>query len=173
MTAAPPNTSLVLHQRLRRYGLAQRWENDVRRFSSILALGLLALMVFAAPASAGVSWCRSDPIVRIQGYTAQILVGVPAQYVSLVDGPIDVRIDIPSTFSREVVMTDAGFNGYGERVRWGTSYNQVRLVVTVPIDESRLGPGEIVPVEVTINTPFGNGVIYGDSTQTTLSVPLN
>jgi hypothetical protein len=129
-------------------------------------------MVFAAPASAGVSWCRSDPIVRIQGYTAQILVGVPEQYAPLVDGPIDVRIDIPLSFSREVVMTDAGFNGYGETVRWGTSYNQIRLVVTVPVDESQLAAGEVVPVEVTINTPFGNGVIYGTSSQTTLSVPL-
>ncbi len=134
--------------------------------------GLLATMFLTMPTFAGVSWCRADPIVRIEGHQIQMWVGVPSGYEQYVTGPISFKIDTPSHFSRVVVMTDEGFNGYGETVQWGNTYNQVKLTVKIPMNQAALGTGVQVPVELTILSPWGLHVIYGTHTGTYLNVPL-
>lgn len=154
----------------------------MRRFSNLrasrqslaaLVCGLLAALVLTMPASAGVSWCRADPIVRIQGYDVQMWVGVPSGYEQYVTGPISFKIDTPPGYERKVIMTDAGFNGYGEVVTWGDTWGQARLSVKVPMNQAALGWGVQVPVELTIASPWGTQVVYGTHTGTYLSVPLN
>jgi hypothetical protein len=153
----------------------------MRRFSShgarrqavaALAFGVLATIIISVPAFAGVSWCRADPIVRIHGYTIQMWVGVPEGYEQHVNGPISFKIDTPPGIERTVIMTDAGFNGYGETVTWGDTWGQAKLTVKVPMNQAALGTGVKVPVELTIKSPWGTHVMYGDHTGTFLTVPL-
>lgn len=146
-----------------------RW----RRLTVAVLAGVLAVLALAMPAGAwGVSWCRADPIVEIQGYRAQILVDVPAEAAPWVNGPIDVRIDTPYWMTRKVIFTDAGFNGHGEKVGWGNLSGAVRLTVKVPMDSAKVPAGAQVPVKIFISTPWGSGTLDGVHTGTTLTVPL-
>lgn len=113
---------------------------------------LLAILVLALPAQAGVQWCQSDPIVTLDGTRYQILVAVPEEYVPWVNGPIDVEVMTPEQTVYELVFTDAGFNGHGEVVRFTglDPDNQYRFRITVPIDESALADGVQVPVQVLV-----------------------
>lgn len=143
-----------------------------RQLLAALVCGLLATLVLTMPAGAGVSWCRADPIVEIEGHRIQMWVGVPEGYAQHVNGPVRFRIDLPAEFQRRVIMTDAGFNGHGETVRWGETVNQVTLTVKVPMNQATLGAGVQVPVELTIVSPWGTHVVYGTHTGTYLTVPL-
>jgi hypothetical protein len=125
-----------------------------KRLSAACILGLLALLVLTVPAGAyGVTWCRADPIVKLNGEEVQIWVAVPAEYTARVTGPIDVTINVPGTVSTKVLFLDAGFNGYGERVTFtssgstmpgGTFYMSV--VARVPMN----GTLETIPVQMEI-----------------------
>ncbi len=128
-----------------------------KRFLSALLMGLLAIIVVTVPAFAGVSWCRADPIVRLNGTDVQIWVAVPEQYQSLVNGPIEVSIGVPGSVSREVVLLDSGFNGYGEtvtftdrgRVWYGGRFITV-ITIRVPVAVSAPYEAYSIPVQVEV-----------------------
>lgn len=132
----------------------------MRRVTVSLLLGLLAILVFAMPAGAGVTWCRADPIVRINGTEVQVWVMIPEQYQSAVTGPIDVAFQVPSGAKTAVVLTDSGFNGYGERVTFSGSTGSylpdgsffVSLVVKVPMKN------QIASVPVLVEVVHPNGM---------------
>jgi hypothetical protein len=138
---------------------------------------LLALLALAlpAPARAEVEWCKKDPVVRLNGTELQIWVAIPAQYQPLVNGPVQVEVGTPKGVRRELVYTDSGFNGYGEAVTFGDIKGSIKagafpteIRVRVPIDGSRLAPGEVVPVQVEIipdNAPAVS--VLGTSNETT------
>jgi hypothetical protein len=136
-----------------------------------LVLALLAALLAVTPAGAGVSWCRADPIVRLDGTEVQILVAVPEQYVALVNGPIDVEVYTPRWVTQELVMTDAGFNGYGETVQFGSYSFGYRAAwngqfrtwvrVRVPMDTGSLAAGTTVPLELTVSYDGVTIVRYG------------
>ena len=125
----------------------------------ILPLLLFAMLVAALPAQAGEAWCMSDPIVRLNGTQVQILVAIPETYQPLVNGPIEVEVKTPRSTTRELLYTDLGFNGYGERVTFSdlpmnssaAAPVLVTVVVRVPIDRSRLPGGIEVPARVTVD----------------------
>ena len=87
------------------------------------AIGLVALLLSVSPASAGWMWCAKDPVVRLDGTSVQILVAVPQELQTAVTGPIQVVISVPVGVSTELVSTDAGFNDFGETVRFVTDPN--------------------------------------------------
>lgn len=115
-----------------------------KRLSAAIILGLLAALVLTFPTLAGVTWCRADPIVKLNGEEVQIWVAVPQEYASRVTGPIDVTITVPGTVSAKVLFLDAGFNGYGETVTF------VRSGSTLP--------GGIIPMTVVARIPM-NGTL--------------
>lgn len=137
-------------------------KNDVKRFSASLMLGMLALLVFAIPASAARTWCAKDPIVSLNGKELQIWAAIPEEYVPLVNGPLDFKILTPQKVTRELIFMDEGFNGYGESVTFhdltgsngkvnkdGSFTVQVR--VKVPIDNSKLpGGARAIPLRLEI-----------------------
>lgn len=147
----------------------------MRRIVSAVTLGLLAMLVLTMPVTAGVTWCRSDPIVRFNGTDVQVLVGVPLEYVPYVNGPVEVKFLVPRDVTREVIFIDAGFNGHGEKVWIDDSSGKVAsdgsfdvtIVVKVPIDSTLL-PKTKVPVEMTAYPAPGAAaiVVYGDSGET-------
>ena len=137
----------------------------VRKLITATCLGLLALLLIAMPAVAGVSWCRADPIVKLNGTEVQVWVSIDAEYEHLVTGPIRVTVFAPNKVSKEITFLDAGFNGHGEevifknrgKVRDSGSF-PVDIKVKVPLDMRQLsreyGLNE-VPVLVEIITGDG------------------
>jgi len=143
-----------------------------RRYLTAGVLGLLALLVFAMPAGAGVSWCRADPIVDLNGKRVQIWVAIPEQYTKKVTGPIEVEINVPNSVKRKLVFTDAGFNGYGEKVTFTTNNGTLMpggsfwmtFAIRVPMN----GFWQNVPVEVEVVNPDGSkAYYYGNQYSTT------
>jgi hypothetical protein len=127
----------------------------VRRLCLPACLAFLALLVLLAPAAAARQWCMRDPIVALNGAPLQLWVGIPEEYVPLVNGPISVTYRVPARVTREVVHLDEGFNGFGEIVTFedGTGtinaagLFEVELLVIVPIDAERAA-GIIAPEQV-------------------------
>lgn len=125
----------------------------MKRLSAAFVMGLLALVVLTVPAFAGVTWCRADPIVKLNGEDVQIWVAVPKEYASKVTGPIDVTIHVPSTVSTKVIFLDAGFNGYGETVKFvkaGSTLQGGIIPMTVVAKVPMNGTYESVPVQMEI-----------------------
>ena len=136
----------------------------MRRYLMSLSLGLMALMLFVMPVSAGVGWCRADPIVELNGNRVQIWVAVPEHYAAKVSGPIQVEINAPSIVSRKLIFTDAGFNGHGERVTFTTNGGSLlpdksfymTFIIQVPMN----GVYTTVPVQVEVVNPNGSRTYY-------------
>ncbi|MDQ3327286.1 MAG: hypothetical protein M3506_02015 [Chloroflexota bacterium] len=152
----------------------------MKRFPVAALICLLAVLFTSVPADAGVVWCKRDPIVLLDGTTVQILVGIPKQYVPLVNGPVDVRIWHPRSVDHTLLFTDTGFNRHGETVRfgaltgrpWYTGAFETRIQVVVPMDSAQIDP-QSVPVQVTvIPSNSATEVAYGAAawTQMTLAI---
>jgi len=156
---------------------------------------LAALLLSAGTAAGGVVWCKADPIVRIDGLDVQLWVAIPESYVPYVNGPIKMHIRTPRWVQeRRVLMTDTGFNGYGERVRWGyfteakrTSIKTteaganlatipIEVTVTVPFDQPRLraafGYQPEVPLQLEVIQAHGRDVLTGTLQQATFEIML-
>ncbi|HEX5165510.1 MAG TPA: hypothetical protein VFV93_08955, partial [Thermomicrobiales bacterium] len=109
----------------------------------------------------------------LAGHDVQVLVAIPAEYVHLVDGPIDVVFKTPSGMNRSVAFTDDGFNGFGETVSFvdnprspvnvkGAFTLDVR--VTVPIDESQATSDlktDKIPTWITVTEGNTSVVLHG------------
>lgn len=151
-------------------------------------LTMVTALAVALPAEAGLEWCPRDPIVRLNGTTVQILVAIPQQYVEHVTGPTVVEITTPKGTNRELLFTDDGFGGHGESVIFSDSSSPrgqeragrrsirslpVEIRVQVPVDESRLTPGETIPVMMTVLPEHGGQmVVCGDNRGTRAEVVI-
>lgn len=136
----------------------------MRKMLVAMTLGVLAVLMLAAPAMAGRTWCARDPIVRINGHDVQMWVAVPAEYVSLVSGPIDIQILTAQPVDAEVLFLDEGFNGYGETVTFGALKRgkvysngsfDLQLKVKVPINDKKIRK---IPLQLTF-TIGGNAIV--------------
>lgn len=152
----------------------------MRRFVISTLLPIMAILALAVPADAGWIWCRTDPVVRLDGTLVDILIAIPVDYVPAVNGPTRFEIQTPRGVERELILNDVGYNGYGSEVVFTDGPGAVRdkefpttIKVQVPIDETKLGPDETVPLEVTV-TPI-NGeqlVVLGDAELTTVRTTI-
>lgn len=95
----------------------------MRRFAVGALLALLSLSMVAAPATpaaAGFGWCRSDPIVLIDGHIADIFLTAPLTAPLKVTGPNQFVITTPEGVDAHLILALIGF-GRGEVVRFETS----------------------------------------------------
>ena len=144
----------------------------MRRFTTGVVLALLSLLLVALPATAAQEWCPKDPVVELNGVRVEIVVAIPAEYVGLVNGPIQVEVATPRGTERELVFTDDGFNGHGEVVRFtdlgsapGSSF-PARIRVVVP-----LSGDTTIPVQVTVTPAAADSVaVRGTSSNVTVAV---
>jgi hypothetical protein len=84
-------------------------------------LPLLALFLVAAPeANAARTWCRTDPIITINGELADIFTLAPVEDLPKITGATQIVVVVPTGVSTSLIATDAGF-GYGETVEFRTS----------------------------------------------------
>ena len=103
----------------------------------LLALALLTFNSFSTSASIG--WCRSDPVLQIEGALADIFVSIPASDVPEVTGPTQFVITTPVGVKKAVLLTSPGFR-YGETVTFQESHAlkmnskgiQLRIAAYVP-----------------------------------------
>lgn len=91
---------------------------DRRRAARAIAGAVLGLPLAleANGVAAGRQWCRSDPVIRIQGQTAHIYVSAfvesMAQAKRLANGPTRIVVSVPRNTPVRYVASDNGF-GYG------------------------------------------------------------
>jgi hypothetical protein len=148
----------------------------MRRFALIALAALLPLGFVAAPVSAGKGWCRSDPIVALNGVNLQFWIAIPLENQSDVVGPISITFLAPRSTKLALVSTDPGFNGYSESIQLAGnggniaadgSFN-VKVMVSVP-----LRGNQIVPLQVQI-IPDAGGSVYveGDATGVSMTLTL-
>jgi hypothetical protein len=128
----------------------------ISRRSVVPLLGGLALSVAgrAKPAGAGISWCMSDPIVRLGGTRLQFWVSILAEDLPFVTGPVACRVLTAKGVSREVLFIDAGFNGYGETVAFGDMASSAQpgapfpASVWVDVPNSKQGSKFLIVLEI-------------------------
>jgi hypothetical protein len=128
---------------------------------------LMVASLLPTSASAGVLWCRADPVVSLNATVVDVWVEIPLQYVLLVDGPVVYTIETPSSVDTALVLNDPGYNLQGSEVVFEENDDlavsgkefETRFSVTVPIDESRLDPGETVPARLSILVLLGGKLV--------------
>lgn len=115
-------------------------------------VALCAFVLLSSSASAGWSWCAKDPVVALNGAQLQILVSIPQELQTVVNGPVQVDVSVPPGVTSAVVFTDDGFNGYGERVRFITDGNLHRFgdAFSATIRASVPTTGQVIPTQLTI-----------------------
>src|SRR5690554_5944291 len=92
----------------------------MRRVLIAFTLAFTALMVTAMPATAGAGWCRTDPIVLINGRIVNIVITGPLLAPLKVTGPNQVVVKTPPNVPAHLVLADLGFLR-GEIVRFEKS----------------------------------------------------
>ncbi len=114
----------------------------------LLATTILAL---APPpsAAASVMWCRSDPLVVIDGYVVDIFVSIPVTDLLKVTGATEIVVTTPPNVSIVLASPGVGF-GHGEDVTFRESSSlditrqgmEIRVKALVPTTD------DSVPVQV-------------------------
>ena len=129
----------------------------------LLGLAALALPVALRPRAAGAihGWCRIDPIVQIDGQTADAFLSSHDEMRQLATGPAKLVFTVPTGVPAKLIATDPGFNRKGYDVRFAESDKlrnaagalEVRVEVYAPALDGPDGP---LPVRVDF-VPRGNG----------------
>lgn len=154
--------------------------NTMRRSGVCILIPLLIILSLAPPARASWSWCKSDPVVMLNGRLVDIQVDIPLEYVPLVNGPTSFEIQRPKSTQSAVIVSDMGYMGHGTRIHFTDGAgvikdNQVptKIQVKVPIDKSLLADGEVVPAIVTITADnAGPVVVEGTSDLTAAKLTI-
>lgn len=107
-----------------------------------LAVALM-LVLQTQTASAGISWCRADPLITVNGRTGHVYVDSTAEMYSSATGPIQVEIRVPVGSIASAVPLDNGF-GYG-------------YAITFVPDPSLSVVGNTSEVRVNVYAPARNG----------------
>ena len=137
-------------------------------------VSLLAIAALCGSASAGRGWCRSDPIVQIGNTSLQIWIAIPEADQPSVTGPINVVITVPVGTPHSVLLTDGGFNGYGEAITWiesGSMPTNGALPVVFAVSIPTVG-GRLVPMNVEV-IPAAGGAVYLGGETIGVTVTLN
>jgi len=81
------------------------------------ALAAVSALRLAGEASAGRSWCRYDPVIRVAGRVANVYVSTYVDAVVEATGATIVYVAVPPGAGGEVLDADPGF-GHGYDVRF-------------------------------------------------------
>src|SRR4051794_16071139 len=125
-----------------------------QRWMSVLFLPLAALLL-STPVQAGRLWCKTDPVVALDGHLADLTVAIPLHAVWRVTGPTSLVIGTPSGITRHVLVRDVGFNGNVTTIRFvdvGNSVNgcfPVTIKASIPL-AAVVGDDATVPLRLTL-----------------------
>src|SRR5690606_4355013 len=119
----------------------------MKRLAFAALLAVLSLSVVSAPTTAGFGWCRSDPIVLIDGHIADIFVTGPLTAPLNVTGPNQIVITTPPGVTRYLVLSTLG-SGRGAAVRFQTSNELKRTPRGVEIEVAVFVPSRASSMDV-------------------------
>jgi hypothetical protein len=110
------------------------------RYGAFLIAAASGLAMRSADAARG--WCRSDPLILIDGIIVDIFCTAPLTALLKVTGPTEIVITVPQGVKTTLLLAGIGF-GRGEKVRFATSNDltrneehiDVKVEVTVPAKE--------------------------------------
>lgn len=130
----------------------------------LVVLSIVALTLLMGPlaqnAGASKAWCRTDPVVVIDGYVADIFVSGPLDAPMLVTGPTEIVVTVPRGVDAWLLVADPGF-GRGVNVRFDESASlrstsegvEVKVEVLVPASEEMPILVEVAPRVVGLLRP--------------------
>ena len=109
------------------------------RLARACFLAMVFLTFNGLTASASIGWCRSDPVLQIEGSLADVFVSIPLTALPQINGPTRFVITTPVGVDEAVLLTSPGF-GYGETVTFQESSSlkmtsngiQLRIKAFVP-----------------------------------------
>ena len=147
MDPTPPNPEAAARSRRR-----------VLQSAFVVALGAATIDVQAALAGRG--WCRSDPLITIEGVPADIFCTARLTAPLSVNGPTEIVVSVPVGVSTALVLAGLGF-GRGEKVRFeetdrlqrSASSVDLEVAVYVPAKEDLAIGVEFAPRIVGILSP--------------------
>ena len=104
-----------------------------------LLVSILTFVLAVPGTSAGIGWCRDDPVVVVDGQIANLYVSARFEDLPEVTGPTDIVISTPVGVDVALAVEGPGF-GYGEHVSFVESQSlqvttegiEVRIKVRVP-----------------------------------------
>lgn len=118
-----------------------------RRYAVLCSLLLLIIAAgpFARPAAASKAWCRTDPVIMVDGYLSDIFVAGPLTALLTVTGPTQIVVTVPVGVSAWQVLPDLGF-GRGTNVTFQESPSltktsrgaEVQVAVYVPSSDPEM-----------------------------------
>jgi hypothetical protein len=126
----------------------QLGEQSVRRIARgrllLLSLAILAVLFgpLAQQADASKAWCRTDPIVVIDGHLTDVFVAGPLKALLVATGPTEIVVTVPTGVDAWLLLPDLGF-GRGVNVSFEESSTlttsrkgvQIEVAVFVPASE--------------------------------------
>jgi hypothetical protein len=111
-----------------------------------LAAGLTGATRWPAHAARG--WCRSDPLVSIDGILAYVVCSAPPAIRQNVTGPTEIIISVPLGIDASLVSHGSGF-GKGDTVRFKQSSSLARTDAELDVEINvRVPASEKLPVGV-------------------------
>lgn len=134
-----------------------------RRLVRGLLSGLLlltALFLVTAPGvDAARSWCRTDPIISINGQIVDVLVLAPNEDLSKITGATRVEVTVSSGVNAKLIATDRGF-GFGETVTFSSSDTLRATAQGIDVDVRVYVPAtsSTVPIQVQF-VPRSKGLV--------------
>jgi hypothetical protein len=95
--------------------------HELRRRLPLALLLVVVLSVLVAPgALAARAWCKTDPLIMVDGELANIFVLSSLSAPLKVSGPTEIVVTVPEGVDARLILADLGF-GRGQIVRFATS----------------------------------------------------
>jgi hypothetical protein len=139
-----------------------------RRALRLVAGSLLAVpagLRLADPAAAAWTWCRTDPVIKVDGQVLDVFVSSDVAMKDASTGPTKIKIYVPTGSSVGVYATDQGF-GDGYSITLATTSTLKKTATSTPIRVEVYVPSSNggLPVKVDI-TPRSIGRVKSATAQ--------
>lgn len=129
----------------------------MKKTSVATSLALLVVLILGSTVVyAAFNWCPDDPILSIGGTEVSVIIAIPDGTQDLVNGPVDVKVYVPTGVETDVIYIGDGFNGQGEQV-------------TIIPNGDPIEPGDEIEVEVEVRVPTNDP--EGFPVMVTIQVP--
>ena len=119
------------------------------RLLLVFALVTLAFVVMAPGASAARAWCRTDPIVVIDGTLADVFVSGPLLAPLKVTGPTKMIVTVPEGVKTQMILQDLGFlRGYDFKFQESSALQKTAKGIEVQVEVYVPARDNEMPVKV-------------------------
>jgi hypothetical protein len=121
------------------------------------ALAAVPALRLAEEATAGRTWCRADPVLRIGGQTAHVYITSPVEMLKSATDKIMLRVTLPRGVEGKLTDILADF-GRGYDVRFATSSALTAVDGVIPVQLAVSCPARDATLPVTVEfAPVGDG----------------